>query len=579
MKKNIAPGYKGSLSGAYVQSTYPKGVMSSNHYYKNKKFSIFGGYMFGSGHYLNKNDRTVRYTDDAGQLQQLWKSDEETHSRAESQNSYNITAEYQIDSLNTISVGANGFFSLKSTANVFTDTNIYGPAMELDSLFSTHGRRDYPQKNNTVNFAFEHKFNAENMLTIASDYTWHYFNQSQNVNSEFSLPGEAPYRSSVIVSDDTRRISLFSAQADYSGKISGYTLETGMRYGLVNAENDFGYNQQNSGQVPVTMGNRFLYDESVGAAYFSLGRDIGKWSLKAGIRAEYTNLEGDSKATDEINTQEYLKFFPTAYAMYKPSDNHQIGLTYGKRIIRPQYSMLNPFRVYSTPYAYSTGDPALQPALAHNIGLQYTLNQKYNFDLYYVHEKDPSMELTYQDYETNTLVTQFTNIRKNTIVGLGFYTNTVFFEWWEQSWQAGGSYFEGMFQGPDGGLYTNERWSYSGSTNARFTLSKDKNWLAETNFYYQSPSSFGAYRMQDISGLSFSVKKKFWDGKAELTAIFSDLYKGEGLQITTRYANQDSYSNSYDDNRSFRLQFRYRFGNQKLADGRERQSSEEKSRL
>ena len=241
--------------------------------------------------------------------------------------------------------------------------------------------------------------------------------------------------------------------------------------------------------------------------------------------------------------------------------------------------MLNPFRVYSTPYAYNTGDPALQPALAHNLGFNYTFNDKYFFDLYYGYEKDPSMELTYQDYETNTLVTKYTNTRKNTYAGLSFNTNTLFFEWWEQGWQANGGYFENNFQGPDGGLYTNKRWNYSANTNARFTLSKDKNWLAEANFYYQSASAVGAYEMGDISGLSVSLRKKFRDGKAELFLILSDVYKGEGLTFTTNYANQYSYSNSYDDNRSFRLQFRYRFGNQKLGDKQARQATEEKSRL
>ena len=579
MKKAIAPGYKGSLSGAYVQSTYPKGVMSTNHYYKNNKFSVYGGYMFGSGHYLNNNDRTVQYFDEAGQVQQTWKSSEQTHSRAESQNSYNITTEYQIDSLNTVSIGANGFFSLKSTANVFTNTDIYNASMELDSLFRTHNRRDYPQKNNTVNFAYEHKFNADNKIILSSDYTQHHFTQSQGNDSDFMLPDGTPYRSSSIISDDNRRITLFSAQADYTGKAWAFNMEAGVRYGLVNADNDFEYHQENTGQTDIDMANRFLYDENIAASYLSFEREIGKWSFKAGLRAEYTNLEGNSEATGEVNGQEYLKFFPSAYVLYKPADKHQVGITYGKRIVRPQYAMLNPFRVYSTPYAYNTGDPALQPALAHNLGLNYTFKDKYFFDLYYGYEKDPSMELTYQDYETNTLVTKFTNTKKNTYAGLSFNTNTVFFEWWEQSWQASGGYFENNFQGPDGGLYTNKRWNYSANTNARFTLSKDKNWLGEANFYYQSASAMGAYEMGDISGLSLSIRKKFWDGKAELFLILSDVYKGEGLTFTTNYANQFSYSNSYDDNRSFRLQFRYRFGNQKLGDKQARQDAEEKSRL
>ena len=60
MKKNMGGGYKGSVSGAYVQSMYPKGVVATNHYFKNKKLTVFGGYMFGSGHYYGESKGEVR---------------------------------------------------------------------------------------------------------------------------------------------------------------------------------------------------------------------------------------------------------------------------------------------------------------------------------------------------------------------------------------------------------------------------------------------------------------------------------------------------------------------------------------
>ncbi|KGO94212.1 TonB-dependent receptor [Flavobacterium subsaxonicum] len=577
MKKNGSKGYKASLSGAYVQTMYPKGVVSTNHYYKNNKFSVYGGYMFGSGHYYNESDTEVRYSDAAGNTQSIWKSREEANYRATSQNSYNLTAEYQLDTLNTVNVGVNGFFSLKSTAHFDGNTSIYGAGGQLDSIYTTHNHRDYPQKNNTINGSFEHKFTDKNKLTFSSDFTRHYFNQDQGVLAAFSLPGLDPYRINNIISGDTRRISLFSAQADFNGEKEGYTIEAGLRYGLVNAKNQFSY--LNDSQSDMAMDNRFLYDESVFAGYTSLNKEFGKWSLQAGLRGEYTHLKGNSVTTAEVNKQNYFKVFPTLYAMYKANDNNQIGLSYGKRIIRPQYSALNPFRLYANPYAYSTGDPRLQPAISHNFSLLYTLKEKYNFDVYYNYEKKPSMEITYQDYATSTLVTQFTNIKDNRALGLSFNTNIDVFAWWQQGWQADVSYLENTFQGPDGGFYTNKKWNASTSLNNRFNLSRKKDWLAEANFFYQSASVQGTNNYGQISSLSMSLKKIFWEGKAELAVIFSDIYKGQRQTITTRYANQYSYTDNYADTQTFRLQFRYRFGNQKLEGKTARQDSEEKGRL
>ena len=189
------------------------------------------------------------------------------------------------------------------------------------------------------------------------------------------------------------------------------------------------------------------------------------------------------------------------------------------------------------------------------------------------------MEITYQDYATNTLVTQYTNIKDNKSLGLSFNTSIDVFAWWQQGWQADTGYLENTFQGPDGGLYTNKKWNASGSVNNRFNLSKKKDLLAEANFFYQSPTVQGTNNYSAISDLSLSVKKFFWGGNGELALILSDVYRGQKQSLTTQYSNQYSYSNNYNDTQSFRIQFKYRFGNQKLEGKSARQDSEEKSRL
>ncbi|MXN91030.1 TonB-dependent receptor [Flavobacterium sp. Sd200] len=580
MKKNGKLGYKSSLSGAFEQTRYPKGVLSSNHYYKNEKFSIYGGYMYGSGHYYGTSNGEVRYLDDNGQPESVWKNREVTHYRSTSQNSYNVAADYQIDSLNTVSAGVNGFFSLKSTANVNTSTSIYDAAGDLESGFDTHNHRKYPQKNNTVTATFEHKFNNKNKVSFSSDYTRHHFDQDQRVHSVFALPAADPYRYNTINSDDSRRISLFSSQADYTGEAKGFAIEAGLRYGNVNADNDFLLrNEDTQLPQPTATDNLFLYDEDVFAGYAGAEKEFGKWNLKAGLRGEYTKLKGNSVTTAQINTQDYFKIFPTLYAMYKANDNNQIGVSYGKRIIRPQYSSLNPFRLYATPYSYSTGDPRLQPAISHNFSILYTLNNKYNIDLYYNYRKDPAMEITYQDYATNTTITQFTNIDNNADAGVSFNTSFDIFEWWQLSGQVEGGYRENTFMGPDRQLFTNNKWYGNGNMNNRFNLSKKKDWLAEASFFYQSPVVSGAYEISGMSSLSCNIKKIFADGKAEVALLFSDIYKGQRQTITTNYSNQYSTADLWNDSQTFRIQFRYRFGNQKLQGKAQKEDSEEKSRL
>ena len=51
---------------------------------------------------------------------------------------------------------------------------------------------------------------------------------------------------------------------------------------------------------------------------------------------------------------------------------------YGKRINRPSFRDLNPFRYYSNSFTYSVGNPFLQPSFAHDVVLGYTYKRNFN---------------------------------------------------------------------------------------------------------------------------------------------------------------------------------------------------------
>ncbi|MGV3461283.1 MAG: outer membrane beta-barrel protein [Flavobacterium sp.] len=581
MKKNFMKGYKSTISAAYVQSTYPKGVVFTSQNYKTDKFSVYGSYMYGSGTYLELSNSRREYSNDAGQLTSVWKSNNDANFQATQQNSYNFNMQFEPDSTNTFNIGASGFASLKSTAEIDHITRIYNGTGNLDSLYTSRNRRSYPQKNNTVNGFYEHKFSDKTNINISGDYSWYYTNEGQDIAADFMLPNAAPYRRERINSDDNRRFSLLSLQADFVTRKDSSGFEAGIRFGNVNADTQLIFKDSDGGEPMLNTGlsNEFLYDENIFAAYAGYDMEMGKWSLKAGLRGEYTSLEGNSVTISQVNTQEYFKLFPTTYALYKSSDNHHIGFSYGKRIVRPQYGWLSPFRAYSNPYIYNTGDPRLQPTIAHNFSLLYTLKQKFNFDLYYRHERDPALQIQLQDYATGDLVRKYTNIEDNNSVGLDFNTNLQLFTWWEMGLSTNAGYFRNTFQGIDGSMQKLSRFTYYGSADNRFILTKAKDLTANASYYYVSKSVSGVMEYEPYSGLTLSVRKTFFKGDGELTLIGTDLLKTERYKSTVEYGNQNLYDNSYGDSRSVRIQFRYRFGNQKLEGARERQRTEEQNRI
>jgi len=579
LKKVVALGYKGSVNTAYVQSIYPKAVTSTGHFYKGKKLSLMGRYTFGMGEYVNESRDKTRYYDENGGTASEWDSFLRRKSKSLEQHSYRLQASYELDSLNTFSIGTTGFQAPEQRGRYSAPTSIYGSDGLLDSLYVTTNNRKNPARNAAYNFLYERLLSDKAKLVFNTDFTNYLSKDYQDIMTAFSLPDGTPYRDNRFINNSRQAIKLFSMQADYSNETNG-TFEAGLKYGNVSADSNLDYRDDVDGILVPNPGrtSKFLYDESIFAGYMSYSKEFGKWNLKAGLRGEYTSLEGNSVTTSEVNDQNYFKLFPTFYTMYKPNENHEIGFSYGKRISRPRYSQLNPFRIYNNNYSYGMGDPKLLPTIVHNLNFLYTLKGKYNFDLYYRLEKDPSMEIVYQDYETNTVVYQFTNIDKNYAFGLEFNTNLTFFDWWDAGIQGALSYVEDRFQGVDGKLYSNGRPTYNFNVNNRFALNKKKDFNGEINFDYNSSSVQGTFVFTPTSNLTLALRKKVLKGNGEVYGIFSDVYRGETLGLRTDYGNQYNKSRYYADSQNFRLGFRYNFGNQKLKE-KTREQTEEQRRI
>jgi len=581
MKKNIMEGYKASVSGAYVQSMYPKGVVSTSQNYKTKKLTLSGGYSRGTGTYYRQSKDVIRYMDDEKKTTSEWISFLNRKNKSLSQNAYRLSAEYAIDSLQSVTLGTNGFISTNNYGTYNVPTYIYNGNSVLDSLYTTRNDRKDPQKTSAYNLGYEYKLGEKEKLSFLSDYTRYFNKEYQDITSLFSLPDDEPYRKMRFVSDNIQNIRLFSVQGDYMREKNDETWEAGVKWGRVKADNTLDFKDEKAGML---VGNaertsRFLYKEMIYAGYVSYAKEIDKWSFKAGLRGEYTSLEGNSETIDEINKQNYFKLFPSVYGLYKPTEGHEIGISYSKRISRPQYSWLNPFRSYYNRYSYFTGDPDLKPAIINNISLLYTLAGNYNFDLYYRNESNPAMEISYQDYETNTLVYKFTNIKRKTGYGLDFNTSIDFFSWWQSGIQTSLNYVQDTFQGLDGQFYKNERLQFSSSINNRFNLNAKKDFTAEVNGFYTSPSVQGTFTISSFSSLSVSFRKLLFDGKGEFSVIFSDIYRGEKQTVSTNYANQFNYFNDYSDSQSFRIGFKYNIGNRKIKNVESRNKTEEQQRL
>src|SRR5690606_8320574 len=122
------------------------------------------------------------------------------------------------------------------------------------------------------------------------------------------------------------------------------------------------------------------YDEKIYAGYTSITKDWEKWAIKGGLRAEYTDILGVSNSMGEVNTQDYFELFPTAYFQHTINEDHVLTFDYARRIVRPKYESLNPFRYFLNENNFNAGNPDLKAAITNNFNLNYSLKGQYFFD-------------------------------------------------------------------------------------------------------------------------------------------------------------------------------------------------------
>ncbi|MET3038314.1 TonB-dependent receptor [Chryseobacterium sp. NRRL B-14859] len=575
MKKNKIEGYRGVLSSKYTQTQYAKGSAGISQYYKKNGLSVMGSYNLGTGTYYREGTDYVHYVED----QTRWISTMNRKDRARSQNSLNVNIEYELDSLTNLSLNYSGYFSPKTYGLYNVPTLIYNNQDLVESNYTTMNDHHSRSTNNTLSFQADRKLNKKSQLTWTNYFAGNNSQKYQNVLTYLNFANQSPGVNNFLT-NNKNDIQLYSTQLDYQWKNDKWEVESGSKYSFVKTSSQLDFSDNENGQLQFRpdKSNIFDYKEHNFALYSSLAYNPGKWNFKAGLRAEKTDLEGVVSEPYEVNKNNYWKLFPTLYVQYTTDNNHQFGLSYGMRISRPSYSWLNPAKSYYNLFSYFQGDPKLKATIIHNLDFTYTWKE-WNVDLYYRKEIYPSMEISFQEPNTNSLIYHYTNIEKGQAYGLSLYKNFRFKPWWSLSLSENLEHNENYFIGIDNILYKNKVWNWVSDVSTTFTLNKNADWKLEIGHRYNSPSIQGTFRISSSSSAYLTMNRKFFSKKLEASLMFNDIFKTSGEKISTKYANQDNYFLDYRDTQSLIISLKYNFGNQSVKNAKAIKKAEEQERM
>lgn len=251
---------------------------------------------------------------------------------------------------------------------------------------------------------------------------------AQNFPSEFDL---LRYRT------NTKESSRdFMGQADYQTPIgeNGF-LEAGLRgeTRIITADYLVEQNVDDVWNVLADFDNKLDYFERVGAAYFQYRYKKGAWAVQAGLRNEYTHVKVEGERESIVSTdKQYNRLFPSLSLSHEFSERTTAQLSHSRRIWRPRFWQLNPFRGISDPTQLFLGNPDLDPTFTDRVEISLLQNWDkvtFNPTLYastttdffgYVIEQEAANLF---DVATGTITTRPVNLERENFFGLELNAN------------------------------------------------------------------------------------------------------------------------------------------------------------
>jgi outer membrane receptor protein involved in Fe transport len=575
LKRDKSLGTNGTFSSSFGQGRYAKTNQGLQLNHRAQKFNLFGSYNYVLRKDFNELDIYRRFFNESGAFTGAY-DQQNVFLMNFSNHSARIGADYFVSPKTVVGVVANGFFMDIDRTNA-NRSDVINAQGQPESSFLTNAAVDHGRRNQAVNANLKHTIDSTGReITADVDYiTFRNTDQQNFTTNYYNLSNEqtrAPY---LLHGTLDGVLSIKSAKVDYRQPLTaiGGNLEAGLKSSLVSADNDLRFYDRSNGDnvFDRDKSNHFLYDENINAAYVNANKKWTKLQAQVGLRLEHTNAKGEQLSdvpTDKPFDRNYTQLFPSAAMNYNLSQKHDLGVSVSRRINRPSYNQLNPFKNFLEPSTYSSGNPYLRPELSYSFELTHTLDQRFITKLSYSRTTDVMVQTLAPAPEGDKLVRQrFENLATLDYYGLTVTAPFTIGNWFNSVNNA--TFYYGLYSGflADTDL-RNGRPTFNLNSNNSFKL--PHNWSAELNGVYRGKEVYGFLDVDPIWFLSAGVQKQFWDKKASLKLNVTDAFytnKTRGYTTLARYA-ENFYQRR--DTQVATISFTYRFGNAQASPSRRR---------
>lgn len=579
LKKNKTFGTNGTANLGTGYGKYPKAWGGLTLNYRKNKWNLFGN--GNTGHYESFNRLTYNSVISNNSVITYQDRDNYWHPFSV-YSSFKTGADYSITKKQTL-----GFLITGNTGNTkaITDNETIFSNQNKQALSYINNIKD--DKNNSSNVAYNINYKAAldtlgSELSVDADYA-RYKKSGQNTNENNFLDAlHNPVRNKYTFRNTTPAgVEIKTAKTDLVKYFSAtLKMEAGVKTSFVTTDNDLIVDSLKNAAWDMDYGrsNHFIYEENLNAAYINFTKEWKKWNVQAGLRMENTNYKGNSITLHQIDDSSYVSLFPSVFVTYKANEKNNYNISFTRRINRPSYQSLNPFKNYIDPYTIFEGNTNLKPSFTNALEIKHGYRDFLFTSLSYSYSTSQIENVVTQDKTTLITINRSENVGEQHYVSLNISAGIPITKWWDADNSIGFAWGKSISHFP-GYTYNTSSSGFEISNDNTFTL--PKNYKIQTSLYYSTPYRDGITRIRSSYAFTAGIQKQLWNKKASIKLNFANIIGPSAYRAHLQSDLLDiTWINRWEGRRA-NLTFNYKFGNSNVKASRQRKtaSQEESSRV
>ena len=578
LKSNIADGLNGNFGGNFGYGKGTEGGANVNFNYRKGKANLYGDYSFKH----DAQEQVFAFSKRVVLNNDLIET--ATYSlRDPVQNDHTgrLGLDYQLSGSTVIGLLASAYNTKWTMDALNTSLIEINESPDTNILIDNHELNQWKHLGGNLNL--QHSFKKGQTFSFNADYLWYVDNNPTQYFSQYSDGNNSPLFEQYTRSRKLTPFKVFASKVDYTASFGKIKMESGVKVSTSIFTNDVGveYLEGSDWIVDPALTAKYELDEEIVAAYGSLESPFGKgFTLKAGLRYEFTSSELGSQEQQGIVDRQFGEFFPSIYLSKQLAEQHTITTSYSKRITRPTFNDMAPFVLFLDPYTFFSGNPALQPAIAHKFGLGINIKTVViNLD----YTTEDSTIARYQSSlipGTNKQLLFAENMKSTRTLSGSLSVPLTPVKWWNMYYNVYANYqkVERFFEGAN---YKYKSGAAGFFTSQTFTVSKSI--TAEVTSFYSFGGLFGIVKMHSIGSVSAGLQKKFEKTGGTLRLGYDNIFNTEKFigEVDIPELNQYFRAELLFGQPTLKISYSQNFGKQTVQGKRERGTGadEERSRI